>query len=168
MKKFQVAFGLALLAAALVRLFIPDYGFLNTVALSIIVFSLIGVYYTIGSGNKWVLFLLAALFNGSILALVLNNNEILEKNLIYFPSFLITLGAGFLMIFFDDTGKRTNLLAAVIFYLLGALSFFFGKSSGILNYFNSMAASLLGLFPILVIIGIIIFLLRRSKGKNNP
>ena len=75
------------------------------------------VYLSFGGKQQGLLFTGTVFFLVGLLLFLINNFEFINNKEIIFPSILLILGTGFLMLFLDNTSKKNFLLVSLTFIL---------------------------------------------------
>lgn len=127
-----------------------------------IFYGLTTVYFSFGTGYRGRLFFASFIFLSGIMMFVINYYEILNPSSAIFASILFITGAGFLILFVDNTSEKTFLYSGFFMLVISYLSISFLKDFIIVQTANNLSFLVLDYWPVFVLFfGINILLMRK-------
>ena len=147
----------------LVGLINSSYTELGSYAL--IFYGISTVYVSIGKNKRNLLFVGTTAFLIGVELFITSNYDFLRVSHLVLPSIFFILGAGFLILFFDDYSNKLLLIISAIF-IVSAIYFF--HRLGTFNFSNFIKSSLsisIKYWPVIIIIAALIIILNRNKNN---
>lgn len=140
----------------------------NVFSAAIILFGLLGLVgtaLTLGAGNRALLFISTAVFLIAVLFFTTENFVIQNQDLLTIPAILFISGAGFVMLFIDNTKAKSFLYSGLLLVVFSLLMIFVLGSGSLISYVNRLSIYILDFWPgMFVIVG---FLLLASRYKSG-
>lgn len=159
-----IIFLIILVAAAILLRIAGVFDFTSVEVLSAILM-LVGVaavYSSFGTLKKGLIFVGTATFFVGILVFINAHFELETTRLILFPSVLLIMGSGFLLLYVDEPSDKLYLTLGLIFLGTGIAYVLFVRSSAFSGFFVSFWNLIKSYWIILVLAGGLILLLRKS------
>ena len=160
------ALSFLLLAYAIKLLGFVDFSTLEILAYTFIFYGVSQVYLSMGNDKKLALFLGSAIFLLGVEFFLLDNFDITSTSSIIFPSALLILGIGSLMLFLDNTGDKAIMFISLIFILLGIIYSTNVGSMRFGNFFTALFQLFSRYWLIFVLSLVIIFFISREKKSD--
>jgi hypothetical protein len=135
-------------------------------AYTFVFYGISSVYLFMGKNKKFRLFLGTVVFLIGIIFFILNNFDITSLSRIIFPSIILMLGIGCLMLYIDNTDDKIILYASLILILIGlvySISFGTMKPGFLIDSIYHITLK----YWIIVIIAIIIFTSFNPNAKSE-
>ncbi|MGE5680384.1 MAG: hypothetical protein ACM34K_05830 [Bacillota bacterium] len=133
------------------------------VSYAFLIYGIVSVYVSMGRHQRGGLFLGTAIFLTGVVLLIVENFTIIQPNILIFPSLLFITGAGFLMLFIDESGNKIFLYTALILIPLSILSMLFVRRFTFLGFANRLTANLADYYPVFIILlGVYLLMNRKS------
>lgn len=121
------------------------------------------VYLSFGKKRKLALFFGSVLFLTGIVLYLINNFDFYNPAVLVYPSFFFISGISLFLLFIDDHSSKLNLILSIILFIMGFIYVSVAGSFSLPNFFYSLINITLNYWPILLIVGGIIFLLNRER-----
>jgi hypothetical protein len=135
-------------------------------AYTFIFYGISSVYLSLGRNKKFRVFLGAVVLLIGIILFIINNFDIISLSKIIFPSIILILGIGCLMLYIDNTNDKAILYASLIFILIGLIySMSFGTMK--FGFFIYSIYHIILKYWIIVIIAVIIFTAIKRDEKSE-
>jgi hypothetical protein len=139
-------------------------GYNEILGIGFVIFGFATVSVNLGKYKRGLLFLSAGIFVLGVIFIVVNNYEIYVTNNLVFPSILIIIGAGLLILFIDNTKEKVFLYSAFLVMLLGVFSSYRIDIFSVSSIANSIGIVFVDSWQIfLIIFGVLILL----SGKTS-
>jgi hypothetical protein len=127
-------------------------------------FGIVTVYFTLGTHRKGFLFTGTLVFLLGVIIYTTNHYTFMDSRVILIPSVLFLAGAGFLMLFIDDTSNRAFLISSAVLFVSFIGYILAGKNIRVLSLSNSLTNFFLDYYPVFIIlIGVSLLVNRKNK-----
>lgn len=125
---------------------------------------LVFVFTSMGKNKRGILFLGSVLFMWGVIWFVKDNYEILNLTKIVIPSILISIGAGFFLLYIDNLKESIFLVLSLVLFGVTILFILFTKDHPVILTADRVALNILGFWPVLIaLVGIGLLLNRNGK-----
>jgi hypothetical protein len=133
------------------------------IAIAFILYSVITVYISLGSGDRASLVFATILFLAGVIFLVKSYYKITDTRGTIFSSILFITGAVMFILFIENPKEKILLAPSIIMFLLSIVSIIFLKNIGLFNLVNKVGNIFDVFWPVLLLVlGISIFLNRKK------
>lgn len=147
--------------------FLKFFSILNTpvtelVSYVFILYGIVTVYFSIGTGYRGRLLFSSIIFLTGIMMYVINNYEILRPSSAVFVSVLFIAGTSSVILFIDNPKEKLFLYSGVLLLTISSSAIVFFKESEIIKTANSLSNLVLDYWPVfLLLFGVNILLMRK-------
>jgi hypothetical protein len=133
------------------------------IAVAFILYSVITVYISLGSGDRASLVFSTILFLVGVIYLVKSHYQITDTRGTIFSSILFISGAVMFILFIENPKEKKLLVPSISMFILSIASIIFFKNVGLFNLVNKVANLFDIIWPVLLIVlGISIFINRKK------
>jgi hypothetical protein len=133
------------------------------VSYAFLLYGIVSVYMTMGTHRRAGLFLGTAIFLTGVVLFIIEYFDIIQPGILVLPSLLFIVGAGFLMLFFDDYSNRVFLYTSAILVFFSFLSAFLTRRVPLFGFAGRIASELLDYYPVFIILLGVYILLNRKR-----
>lgn len=126
--------------------------FMLVVAYAFIIYGVVSAYISLGTRQRAGLFLGTIIFLTGIALFTTENFTIIQPGMIVFPSTLFILGAGFLMLYINESSNRIFLYSSLLLIPLGLISIWLVKRVAVIGLANRLAAGLADYYPVFIVL----------------
>jgi hypothetical protein len=156
---------IAVLIVYLLRFFgIINISAENIVAYGLSSFGIVTVYFSLGTHRKGLLFTSTLFFLLGVIIYTTNHYTFMDSRVILVPAVLFLAGAGFLMLYIDDTSNRVFLISSAVLIASFIIYTVVGKNIRVLSLSSALTNFFLDYYPIFIIlIGVSLLVNRRHK-----
>jgi uncharacterized membrane protein len=117
-----------------------------------------------GKNKTGVLFTGTTLFLAGVLLFILNNFQLENYLRITISAAILVIGINFFMLFIDNTSHKIFLVISILFFAAGILFTLSWGSLSFNSFFDSAVYIASKYWPILIIVGGIILIIRREEA----
>jgi hypothetical protein len=158
-----------LLISFILKLFnIINVSFTELAGYALIFYGINLVYSSFGNSKIGVLFTGTFLFLSGLELFLISNFDFARVNEIIFPSLLFILGICFLMLFLNETAKKSYFVISATFLFTGILVTVIVGSITVSSFLNTILIVASKYWPVaLIVAGIILIIHRDQRGTNN-
>lgn len=140
----------------------------NVFTAAVILFGILGLTGTalsLGARNRVLLFISTSVFLTAVLFFTIENFVIQNQDLLTIPTILFISGAGFVMLFIDNTKAKAFLHSGLLLIVFSMLMIFVLGTGPLIAYVNRLSLYILDFWAgMFIIIG---FLLLASRYKSE-
>jgi hypothetical protein len=118
------------------------------------------VYLSFGQNEKWALILGTVFFSLGILLFMVNNFYFPNVTKLIFPSIILTLSLSSFMLYLDGNGEKFYLYSSIVLLFVTLLTAVIWGVLSFKTFWNSVQATVINYWPIVLIFLLVMFLLR--------
>lgn len=138
------------------------------ISYGMLLYGIISVYLSIGTGQKGFLFLNAVVFMTGVVLFVINYFVFLSPKLLLIPASYFVLSAGFLILYIDNRNEKLFLIISAVSFLVSVVIIISCGSTPFKNLLFDVSELILKYFPIvIVLIGLYLFFGKTGIGNNK-